>query len=272
MVAQVILPNQPSLSKRTSKVKLFDLPASKNAFFPPNLMNNAGTSITIMQTHPSDADLIAVTRTEAYARCELGCAEGGHDWWHARRVQQMASRIASTEGGDPTIIALAALLHDIADPKFHAGDESIGPTRARAFLTSIALDEKCINRVVSIIENISFKGGLGQANDSSLELQIVQDADRLDALGAIGIARTFHYGGFKNRPIHDPEWTPRPYQSVAEYRNTNAPSIQHFHDKLLLLKDRMNTKTARTIAERRHRILVDFLEQFQREWNGDPES
>lgn len=196
-------------------------------------------------------------------------AEGGHDWFHIERVWKNAKFIASKEiGSNLLVVELAALLHDIADSKFNGGDEKIGPRKAREFLESMNLQAIHINHVVAIIENISFKGGHNQRTHESLELAIVQDADRLDAIGAIGIARTFNYGGFKNRTIYDPEIKPNPGLSKEEYKNSTSPTINHFYEKLLLLKDLMNTRTGKELAQKRHDYMEDFLEQFYAEWNG----
>ena len=160
------------------------------------------------------------------------------------------------------------MLHDIADSKFHDGDETVGPKVAREFLTSENVSEETINHVVAIIENISFKGGNFEKQFTSKELEIVQDADRLDAIGAVGIARTFNYGGFKNREIYNPEIAPNLKMSKEEYKNSTAPTINHFYEKLLLLKDKMNTETGKKIAQQRHEFMEKFLEQFYKEWNG----
>ena len=207
--------------------------------------------------------------TEIFVKHTLENAEGGHDWWHILRVWNNAKNIANTEGGNGFVIELAALLHDIADAKFHGGDEEIGPQKARHFLESLSVDEAVIEHVESIIRHISFKGGNFAATFSSPELAVVQDADRLDALGAIGIARTFNYGGFKNRVLYDPSVPPVLAMSKSEYKSTSAPTINHFHEKLLLLKDRMNTETGRKMAAQRHEYMEQFLAQFYLEWAGE---
>ena len=163
---------------------------------------------------------------------------------------------------------LAALLHDIADSKFHGGDEEIGPKKAREYLTNAGIGSRKVNHIVAIIENVSFKGGHNARNHSSIELDIVQDADRLDAIGAIGIARTFNYGGFKNRAIYDPSIAPNLNMTKEEYKKSTAPTINHFYEKLLLLKDSMNTVSGKRIAEQRHQYMEGFLNQFYNEWNG----
>ncbi len=212
-------------------------------------------------------DLINDTIT--FVKKELENAEGGHDWFHIERVYKNALLIANGENCDILIVQLGALLHDIADSKFHDGDETVGPKKARLFLESKNVPENKIVPVINIIENISFKGGHEAKKFSSLELDIVQDADRLDAIGAIGIARTFNYGGFKNRAIYHPEIKPNLHMSKEEYKNSEAPTINHFYEKLLLLKDKMNTKTGKEIAAQRHEFMELFLNQFYDEWNGE---
>ena len=210
-----------------------------------------------------------INDTIAFVKKELENAEGGHDWFHIERVYKNAVLIANGENCDILIVQLGALLHDIADSKFHNGDEAVGPKKARLFLESMTVSENTITHVVNIIENISFKGGHETKKFSSLELDIVQDADRLDAIGAIGIARTFNYGGFKNRAIYNPEIKPNLNMSKEEYKNSAAPTINHFYEKLLLLKDKMNTKTGKEIANQRHDFMELFLTQFYAEWNGE---
>ncbi|TRX35961.1 HD domain-containing protein [Flavobacterium restrictum] len=209
-----------------------------------------------------------INKTILFVKQKLENAEGGHDWFHIERVYKNALLIANGESCDLTIVKLGALLHDIADSKFHDGDETVGPKIAREFLTSNAVDEATIQHVIGIIENISFKGGNTEKEFSSIELDIVQDADRLDAIGAIGIARAFNYGGFKNRPLYNPEIAPKLTMSKEEYKNSQAPTINHFYEKLLLLKDKMNTKTGKKIAQERHHFMVQFLSQFYAEWDG----
>ena len=209
-----------------------------------------------------------LNETIAFVKKELENAEGGHDWFHIERVYKNAALIANGENCDILIVQLGALLHDIADSKFHDGDETIGPKKAKLFLESKHVPENTIEHVINIIENISFKGGHETKKFSSLELDIVQDADRLDAIGAIGIARTFNYGGFKNRAIYNPEIKPNLNMSKEEYKNSDAPTINHFYEKLLLLKDKMNTKTGKEIAAQRHEFMELFLNQFYDEWNG----
>ncbi|TVZ26172.1 uncharacterized protein JM83_1125 [Gillisia sp. Hel_I_86] len=209
-----------------------------------------------------------IENTISFVKETLKDAEGGHDWFHIERVYNNSRLIASSEDVDPLIVALGALLHDIADSKFHNGDETVGPKVAKAFLSDLNVGEKVIGHVIKIIENISFKGGNTNQSFNSKELAVVQDADRLDALGAIGIARAFNYGGFKGRTLFDPELQPNLKMSKEEYKASTAPTINHFYEKLLLLKDRMNTETGKAIAEQRHTYMQGFLEQFYAEWHG----
>ena len=177
--------------------------------------------------------------------------------------------IAQHEDCDIEIVKLSALLHDIADSKFNDGDETVGPRIAREFLVGQNVEEEKIEHVVNIIENISFKGGNFEKKFTSLELEIVQDADRLDAIGAIGIARTFNYGGFKNRQLYNPNIPPKMNMTKEEYKNSDAPTLNHFYEKLLLLKDKMNTNTGKELAKSRHRFMENFLSQFYAEWEGE---
>jgi uncharacterized protein len=209
-----------------------------------------------------------IETTIQFVKATLAQAEGGHDWFHIERVYKNAVLIAASENCDLEIVQLGALLHDIADSKFHDGDETIGPRTARTFLESEKVSPATIDHVIAIIENISFKGGRVERQFSSIELDIVQDADRLDAIGAIGIARTFNYGGFKNRALYNPEIAPNLTMTKDEYKNNEAPTINHFYEKLLLLKDKMNTTTGKQIAQDRHRYMEDFLERFYAEWEG----
>lgn len=211
-----------------------------------------------------------VTNTKNFVQTVLKNAEGGHDWFHTLRVYNNAVKIAANEPVDMLIVELAALLHDIADSKFHNGDERIGPKMAREFLFSQNTDSLIIEHVVNIIQHMSFKNSLeGKPAFSSKELEVVQDADRLDALGAIGIARCFNYGGFKNRPLYDPNQVPNLNMTKEEYKSSNGPTINHFYEKLLLLKDQMNTPTAKRMAEGRHQFILQYLDQFYKEWAGE---
>jgi uncharacterized protein len=203
-----------------------------------------------------------------FVKDQLKGAEGGHDWFHIERVYNNALLISKKETGNIFVVSLAALLHDIADSKFHNGDESIGPKIAKEFLQTQNIKLEIIEHVVNIIKNTSFKGGNFTKDFESKELDIVQDADRLDAIGAIGIARCFNYGGFKEREIYNPKIKPNLKMTKEEYKNANAPSINHFYEKLLLLKNRMNTNTGKALAEKRHAFMLHYLDQFYREWNG----
>ncbi len=207
--------------------------------------------------------------TILFVKQKLENAEAGHDWFHIERVYKNAVLIAEEEDCDLMIVKLSALLHDIADSKFNDGDETVGPKVAREFLEFQKASEEVIQHVINIIENISFKGGNFEKKFTSKELEIVQDADRLDALGAIGIARTFHYGGFKNRQLYNPNIAPLTNMSKEAYKNSNAPTLNHFYEKLLLLKDKMNTETGRRIAFERHKFMELFLSQFYAEWEGE---
>jgi len=209
-----------------------------------------------------------IQHTIEFVKQMLSDAEGGHDWWHIYRVWKLSKQIAQTEKVDIFIVELGALLHDIADSKFNDGDEEIGPRKAREFLTSLHVQEDVINHVENIISNISFKGGRHTQNFKSPELDVIQDADRLDAIGAIGIARTFNYGGHKNREIYNPEIEPNLSMTKKEYKNSDAPTINHFYEKLLLLKERMNTDTGKSMAEHRHKFMEQFLDEFYKEWDG----
>ena len=211
-------------------------------------------------------EIIAATVT--FTKETLENAEGGHDWWHVYRVWQVAKSIAKQEEVDGLVVELGALLHDIADSKFNQSNENIGPEKARAFLEDLGLQEYIIIQVENIIKHISFKGGNEKQVFHSKELDVVQDADRLDAIGAIGIARAFSYGGFKNRKIYDPTIQPDLHRTKESYKNNTDPTINHFYEKLFLLKDRMNTKTGRLLAEERHQFMVLYIQQFYAEWEG----
>ncbi len=209
-----------------------------------------------------------INNTIQFVQLELKDAEGGHDWFHIERVWRNAKLIAQSENVDTEIVEIAALLHDIADSKFNKGDETIGPKKALDFLIDQDADYRLIDHVISIIENVSFKGGSQERTFNSIELDVVQDADRLDAIGAIGIARTFNYGGFKNREIYNPEIKPSTNMTKEEYKASTAPTINHFYEKLLLLKDKMNTETGKELAKNRHQFMEQYLEQFYNEWKG----
>lgn len=211
---------------------------------------------------------ILIEKTIEFVKVQLENAEGGHDWFHIERVYKNTLAIAKTEKCVLLVCQLGALLHDIADSKFHNGDEKIGPKTAKIFLESQNVPEEITEHVIKIIENISFKGGNFEKKFDSIELQIVQDADRLDAIGAIGVARCFNYGGFKNRTIYNPEIEPHLSMTKEEYKNSDSPTINHFYEKLLLLKDKMNTESGKKIAQERHQFMETFLEQFYAEWQG----
>lgn len=211
-----------------------------------------------------------VEQTIDFVKEILQGAEGGHDWFHIQRVFRNTLLIAKDEDVDILVVSLAALLHDIADAKFNDGDESIGPKMAATFLNQLKIKKKTTKHVVKIIENISFKNSLKKRRGRpfrSKEFQVVQDADRLDAMGAIGIARAFNYGGFNNRKLYDPEIAPNLKITKEQYKMSTAPTINHFYEKLLLLKDQMNTKTGKRLAEERHRFMLSFLQQFYKEWD-----
>ena len=211
-----------------------------------------------------------IEATKAFVKSELLEAEGGHDWFHTLRVFNNATLISKNEEVDYFVVALASLLHDIADSKFHNGDETVGPRVAREFLLKQNVDSEIIEHVTQIIENMSFKNSFDlNQTFKSKEMEVVQDADRLDAIGAIGIARCFNYGGFKDRPLYNPDIKPNLNMTKAEYKAAKSPTLNHFHEKLLLLKDQMNTKTGKNIALDRHKYMEGFLKQFYVEWEGE---
>jgi uncharacterized protein len=209
-----------------------------------------------------------IENTRQFVEKTLLHAEAGHDYWHIYRVWRNTGRIAETENVDHFVVELAALLHDIADAKFYDGDETVGPEIASRFLATQNVDPATIMHIVRIIENISFKNSFEENKFTSPELAVVQDADRLDATGAIGIARAFNYGGFKNRPFYDPAIQPDLHLTKESYKNSVAPTINHFYEKLLLLKDKMNTPTGRSLAEKLHQFMLAYLDQFFKEWEG----
>ncbi|MEA3461118.1 MAG: HD domain-containing protein [Bacteroidota bacterium] len=209
-----------------------------------------------------------IEKTISFVKETLAGAEGGHDWYHIERVWNTARYIREQEdAGDLLTIELAALLHDISDAKFNGGDDEKGSRMASEFLVELGLDREIIDHIQRIIKHVSYKGGFAQDQIYTIEFQIVQDADRLDAIGAIGIARAFNYGGFKNRPIHNPEMPLQEYADSKAYHKSDAPTINHFYEKLLKLKDMMNTSTGKEMAEERHNYMLRFLEQFYREWD-----
>lgn len=213
---------------------------------------------------------IIIEKTIDFVKSTLHDSEGGHDWWHIYRVWKNAQNILKIEKNvDSLVVELGALLHDIADSKFHDGDEEIAPQTAGNFLKTLDVSEDVIEHVENIIRHISFKGSLEGQKWRSPELDIVQDADRLDALGAIGIARTFNYGGHKGRLLFDPNIKPNLNMTKEEYKNSTAPTLNHFYEKLLLLKDLMNTETGKQLAQERHDFLETYLKQFHAEWQGE---
>lgn len=209
-----------------------------------------------------------IQKTIDFVKKTLANAEAGHDWFHIERVFKTSLTINLKENGDESVVAFAALLHDIADPKFNNGDEELGPNVAESFLKSINIDSETVKHVKLIIQNMSFKNSFDGAGFTSKEMQIVQDADRLDAIGAIGIARAFTYGGFKNRVLYDPAIKPEQHLTKETYKNTTAPTINHFYEKLLLLKDMMNTVGGKAIAKERHEFMLLYLDHFYKEWEG----
>jgi len=210
----------------------------------------------------------SIQKTINFVKKTLANAEAGHDWFHIERVFETAKTINKQEKGNELVVAFAALLHDIADPKFNHGNEELGPNIAASFLESIAVDPEIITHVKLIIQNMSFKNSFDTTGFTSKEMEIVQDADRLDAIGAIGIARAFTYGGFKNRVLYDPAIAPEEHLTKESYKNTTAPTINHFYEKLLLLKDLMNTETGKIMATERHNFMLLYLDHFYKEWSG----
>ncbi|MDQ1160981.1 uncharacterized protein QE422_001349 [Chryseobacterium sp. SORGH_AS 447] len=210
-----------------------------------------------------------IENTVKFVKGKLEGAEAGHDWFHIERVWKLSKKIAETENCNQEVVELAALLHDIADPKFHNGDETLALKVSREFLEGQQASEEVIGQVLFIIKNISFKNRGDVPQYLPIELKIVQDADRVDAIGAIGVARTFNFGGFKNNPMYDPNVKPKLNMSKEEYKKSNGTTINHFYEKLLLLKDLMNTEKGKEIAAERHDFMLNFLDQFYKEWNVD---
>lgn len=209
-----------------------------------------------------------ISRTEEFVKGQLENDSTGHDWWHIHRVRNLAMVLAKEEKANLLIVELGALLHDIADHKFHGGDAMIGPAMARSWLSGMSVDKSIIDAVVEIVQGVSYKGAGVETPMQSIEGKVVQDADRIDALGAIGIARTFAYGGYKGHGLYDPEIEPVMHDSFESYKKSKAPTINHFYEKLLLLKDRMNTDTGRKIANERHLFMEEYLQRFFAEWEG----
>lgn len=223
---------------------------------------NHGIKINIMTKKQQ------IEKTKAFVRAKSDGETSGHDWWHTYRVWKTARLIGKKEGADLFVVELAALLHDIADFKFNNGDDNIGAKVSRSWLKKIGVDQKVILEVENIVKNVSFKGAGVKNGIKSLEGRVVQDADRLDALGAIGVARVFAFGGYDGREMHDPKSKPTFHKTFAHYKNSRTTSINHFYEKILLLKDLMNTKTGKQLAIARHRFLIRYLKQFFREWEG----
>jgi len=209
-----------------------------------------------------------IKNTEVFVREKLEGEGSGHDWWHIHRVRNMALSIAKQEKADLFVVELAALLHDIADHKFHNGDETVGPQVAGEWLTSENVEPNVILHIQEIIKDLSFKGANVATPMETIEGKVVQDADRLDAIGAIGVARAFAYGGHKNRELYNPEIAPTLHDTFEAYKKDTGPTVNHFYEKLFLLKDRMNTKAGHRIAEARHEYMKDFLKRFYAEWDG----
>ncbi len=207
--------------------------------------------------------------TEYYVRNQLEGEGSGHDWWHIHRVRNTARMLAKEEKADLIVVELAALLHDIADHKFHNGDATVGPRVAGKWLTQLGVETEIIEHVQEIIRDVSFKGANVQTPMRTIEGKIVQDADRLDAMGAIGIARAFAYGGYKKRELYNPERSPTEHSNFEAYKSDTGPTVNHFYEKLLLLKERMNTTTGKKIAEERHTFMEVYLQRFYAEWDGN---
>ncbi|EJL74871.1 HD domain-containing protein [Chryseobacterium populi] len=210
-----------------------------------------------------------IEKTIEFVKEKLKGAEAGHDWFHIERVWKLSKKIAREENCDQEVVELSALLHDIADPKFYDGDETIALKVSREFLESQRVPEEMIEKVLFIVKNISFKNRGEAPKDLPIELKIVQDADRLDAIGAIGIARTFNFGGFKNNLMYHPDIEPKMNMSKEEYKKSDGTTINHFYEKLLLLKELMNTEKGKEMAQERHHFMLAFLDEFYKEWNVD---
>lgn len=219
-----------------------------------------------MQVKINDLKKI-ILRTEDFVKKEISSYDSGHDWFHINRVRNNARYLREKEGGNPLVIELSALVHDVGDPKFYQGDETIAEKKISDFFSELNLDSISVGQVLKIVKSLSFKGGKNPKIIDSKEFMVVQDADRLDAIGAIGIARAFNFGGYRSREIYNPDVDPRTYQNYDEYRTSTAPTINHFYEKLLLLKNLMNTETAKKLAERRHKFMEKYLEEFYHEWN-----
>lgn len=224
--------------------------------------------ISIENNVNRNSEPILIKQTKEFVRKHLEHAEGGHDWWHIVRVHRNALNLAEKYEVNYLVIELAALLHDIAEPKFHQGNEETGPKLATDFLRSQDVDEIVVKEVEYIIRHMSFKNTFSFSSNKSLEFQIVEDADRLDAIGAIGVARAFSFGGYKLRPFYDPDVPPAQFTNSEKYKASTSPTINHFYEKLLLIKDMMNTDEAKAMAEKRHLFMLRFLDEFYSEWEG----
>ena len=209
---------------------------------------------------------LMIDKTKEFVKNKLYGEGSGHDWFHIERVYNLAKYIGKKEKADSFIFEMCALLHDIDDWKF-SNTNDIQTTVTENFLKSINIDGSSLEQIIKIIQTMSFKGGIVDSTQTTIEGKVVQDADRLDAIGAIGIARTFAYGGHKNRLIYDPDIKPMDFKSLEEVKNAENHTINHFYEKLLKLKDLMNTDTAKELAEKRHKFMENFLEEFYEEWN-----
>jgi len=209
---------------------------------------------------------LLLNKAEIYVKSVLGGDSSGHDWWHIHRVRNLALIIAKAEGADLFLVELAALLHDIDDWKLLENNKE--EQKVRTWLINSGVELHITNKVCAVIEGVSFKGAGVNTSTTDPECRVLQDADRLDAIGAIGIARTFAYGGSRGRGIYDPEMPPEMHSDFENYKKSNAPTINHFYEKLLLLKDQMQTPTGKVIAQKRHEFMVMFLDQFYAEWDG----
>ena len=209
-----------------------------------------------------------LSKTEEYVKSRLE-GDSGHDWWHIHRVRTTALKLGKEEKANLFIVELSSLLHDVADHKFHGGDETVGPKVAQEWLLSLNIDKAIISHVCQIIKDISFKGAKVETKMKTIEGKVVQDADRLDAIGAIGIARAFSYGGYKKRELYNPNQKPTMHSSFQEYKTDTGHTINHFYEKLFLIKDRMNTETGKKLAEERHQFMEAYLAQFLMEWDGE---
>jgi len=210
---------------------------------------------------------LIISKTKEYVENKLGGEGTGHDWWHTLRVYNTSIYIGEKENANLLVVELAALLHDVADWKFNDGNSDIGPQLSRDLLESLGVDNDIINKVTTIIETMSFKGGTTNSKQETIEGKVVQDADRLDAIGAIGIARAFAYGGYKERELYNPNIKPQKYKDFEQYKKNIGTTINHFYEKLLLLKDLMNTHSGKFMALERHEIMLKYLNQFFEEWN-----